>query len=160
MEYQIQDRSRYCVRTGRELRPGERFFSVLFDREGAWVREDISTEAWDGPPVDAFSFWMSRVPPPEHTRRLQVDEQLLIDCLARLADETDPAKVNFRYVLALLLMRRKRLRFEETAHELGNELLVLRCTRTRTAYRVVNPHLTEQQIADVQAEVQNVLGLG
>jgi hypothetical protein len=56
-------------------------------------------------------------------------------------------------------MRRKRLKFEDVRAENGQEFLVLRCPRSRAAYRVLNPHLTEDQIAEVQEEVQKVLGL-
>jgi hypothetical protein len=158
MEYQIQASTRRCARTGRELRPGERFFSVLYDRPGGLVREDISAEAWQGPPEDAFSFWQTRVPA-EPAKRLQIDEELLLDCFTRLAAESEPAKVNFRYVVALLLMRRKRLRFEEVAVADGCEFLLLRCPRTRQLHRVLNPQLTDEQMSQVQDEVHKVLGL-
>jgi hypothetical protein len=157
--YQIQSSSRHCARTGRELKPGEKFYGVLYDRGANFVREDWSVDAWQGPPADAFSFWLGRLPSDNQPRRIQVDEGLLIDCLERLAEETTPAKVNFRYVLALLLMRRKRLKFEEVARVEGQEYLALRCVRTRKLYRVLNPQLTDEQIADVQDEVQKVLGL-
>jgi hypothetical protein len=159
MTYQIQGTTRRCARTGRELTPGERFYSVLYDRVNAFERADFSTEAWQGPPADAFSFWMSRVPQPDHPKRIAIDEDMLLDCLDRLAAETLPAKQNFRYVLALLLMRKKCLRFEETSVVNGQELLHLRCTKTKKSYRVLNPQLSELELAAVQDEVQSVLGL-
>ena len=157
--YQLQATSRHCVRTGRELEPGDRFYSVLYDRGAAFVREDCSVEAWQGPPADAFSFWQGRIPEGNQPRRIQVDESLLIDCMVRLAGETTPQKINFRYVLALLLMRRKRLKFEEVVSVEGQEHLSLRCTKTRKVYRVLNPQLSDAQMVEVQEEVQNVLGL-
>jgi hypothetical protein len=159
MEYQIASSTWRCARTGRELAPGEKAYSVLYDRGGTFERQDISPEAWQGPPPEAFSFWVSRVPAEGQPRRLQVDDELILDCLERLTAETGAAKVNFRYVLALLLMRRKRLRFEEVARQEDKELLVLRCPRTRQVYQVVNPQLTEEQLAEVQQEVEKVLNL-
>ena len=38
------------------------------------------------------------------------------------------------------------------------EILVLRCARTKAQYRVVNPRLTEEAMAAVQEEVFKVLG--
>jgi hypothetical protein len=148
-----------CAKTDRELRPGEKFFSVLYDRGHELVREDISAEAWQGPPPEAFSFWMGRVPAKEKTKRLDIDDELLLDLFQRLAEAAEPRKANFRYIVALLLMRRKRLRFEEVAFEHGQEFLVLRCTKTRAAHRVVNPQLTDEQTAEVEEEVYRVLGL-
>ena len=61
-EYQIQPNTRRCAVSGRELKPGERYFSVLLDEAGKFVRKDYGAEAWQGPPADAFSFWAGRVP--------------------------------------------------------------------------------------------------
>jgi hypothetical protein len=157
--YQIQNSSLRCARTGRELQPGEKYFSVLFDRGLTLVREDVSKDAWQGPPTDAFSFWMGKVPPKDQARRLHIDDEVLHDCFQRLAGETEAQKVNFRYIVALLLMRRKRLKFEDAEVFEGQEVLLLRDSRTRAIHRVANPQLTEQELADVQEEVQKVLGV-
>jgi hypothetical protein len=55
-------------------------------------------------------------------------------------------------------MRRKRFKFEEAKREGDQEVLTLRCVRTRQVYRVVNPLLTEDEMAAVQEEVFKVLG--
>src|SRR5438874_495900 len=105
-DYQLQPNSRRCSASGRELKPGEVYFSVLLDEGGKFVRRDYGREAWQGPPEGAFSFWSGRVPAREADRRPPVDDDLLLDCFARLEGQSEPARVSFRYVLALLLMRR------------------------------------------------------
>lgn len=158
IEYQIQPNTRRCTSTGRELRPGEKFYSVLLDEGGKFVRQDYSADAWQGPPAGAFSFWAGRVPPVEQTKRPRIDDDLLVDCFQRLDGETDPGRVNFRYVVALLLMRRKRLKFDGARAEDGREVLCLRCGRTGARYEVINPGLGEDEMAAVQEEVLRVLG--
>ena len=158
MEYQIEANTRRCAASGRQLQPGEKFYSVLLDEGGKFQRLDFSSEAWQGPPAGAFSFWTGKIPAHDDSRRLPIDDDLLIDCFQRLEGETDPGRVNFRYVVALLLMRRKRFKFEEAQVEGDQEYLVLRCARTRQQYRVVNPRLTEEETAAVQEEVLRVLG--
>src|SRR5439155_16675597 len=116
-DYQIQENTRRCVATGRELRPGEQFFSVLLDEGAKFVRRDYSREAWQGPPTGCFSFWAGRVPARDEKRRLRIDDDLLVDCFQRLQGQAESGKVNFRYVVALLLMRRKRFKFEEARSE-------------------------------------------
>lgn len=157
-EYQIQPNTRRCALSGRELRPGEKFYSVLLEQGGKFLRQDYSSEAWQGPPHGSFSFWTGRIPEGEAENRTPIDDDMLLDCLQRLEGETEPARVNFRYVVALLLMRRKRLRFDEARSEGDQEVLVLRCVRTRNLYRVLNPRLTEEEMAAVQEEVFKVLG--
>jgi hypothetical protein len=158
LDYQIQTNSRRCAASGKELRPGERFYSVLLDEAGKFVRKDFSSEAWTGPPHGAFSFWAGRIPAEAESRSLRIDDDLLLDCFQRLEGQAEPGRVQFRYVVALLLMRRKRLKFEEARVVEGQEVLVLRCGRTKTQYQVVNPRLTEEEMAAVQEEVFKVLG--
>ena len=50
MEYTIQPNSRRCAATGRELQPGERFFSALVEEDRQFVRKDYCRDAWQGPP--------------------------------------------------------------------------------------------------------------
>jgi hypothetical protein len=157
-EYQIQPNTRRCAVTGRELRAGDKFYSVLLEQGGQFLRQDYSSEAWQGPPHGSFGFWTGRLPTNEGNRPAPIDEDLLLDCLQRLEGEQEPARVNFRYVVALLLMRRKRLRFEEACMDGDQEVLLLRCLRTRKTYRVLNPRLTEEETAAVQEEVFKVLG--
>jgi hypothetical protein len=158
LEYQIQPNTRRCVASGRELRPGEKVFSVLLDQGGKLVRQDYSAEAWQGPPPGAFSFWTGRVPSGEASRRPQMDDELVLDCFHRLEHENDAGRVNFRYVLALLLMRRKRLRFEDARTHNGQEVLCLRCPRSGHRYEVVHPQLSDEEMTAVQEEVGKVLG--
>jgi hypothetical protein len=157
-EYQIQPNTRRCAATGRELRPGETFYSVLLDDGTRFVRQDYGHEAWHGPPAGAFSFWSGRVPAEQPSQRLRIDDDLLAECFQRLEGQTDPGRVNFRYVVALLLMRRKRLKFAEARTANGQEVLRLRCTRTGAEYDVVNPGLSEEEMGAVQDEVFKVLG--
>jgi hypothetical protein len=157
-DYQIEANTRRCAATGRELHAGEKYYTALLDVAGKFVRQDYSEEAWNGPPEGVFSFWMGRVPAIEEGRRPRIDDELLLDCFQRLEGQDGVDKVQFRYVVALLLMRRKRLRFDEARAAGGQEVLQLRCPRTKAVYQVVNPRLTEEQMAAVQDEVFKVLG--
>ena len=157
-EYQIQPNTRRCAVSGRELKPGERYYSVLLDEGGQFVRKDYAAEAWQGPPDDAFGFWAGRVPADGARRRPPIDDDLLLDCFQRLDGRDDPAGENFRYVLALLLMRRKRLKFDGARNDDGREVLVLRCPRTGARHEVADPRLTDEEMAAVQDDVFQALG--
>lgn len=157
-EYQIQANTRRCATSGRELQPGEKIYTVLLDQFGKFVRQDYAAEAWAGAPEGAFSFWMSRVPALDAARKPPIDNDLLLDCFERLEGQAAADRVQFRYIVALLLLRRKRLKFEDTRSEDGVEVLRLRCQRTRRLHEVVNPHLSDAELATVQDEVFRVLG--
>jgi hypothetical protein len=158
-DYEIQGPTRVCAATGRGLKPGERFHALLTEREGRLVRADFAAEAWSGAPPDAVADWTGRVPADDAPRKPIINDDVLLGCFERLQESTDADGLNFRYVAALLLMRRKRLRFEDVARdETGRDVLRLKESRTGAVHRVVDPRLNEEQIAAVQAEVFRVLG--
>lgn len=158
MDYQIQPNTRRCALTGRELRPGERYYAALAEENHQFVRRDYCAEAWRGPPEGVFSFWTGRVPPPQENARPVFDDDLLEECFHRLEGQTDPGRINFRYVVALLLVRRKRFKLEGTEKTDGGEALVLKPARGGDRCRVVDPRLTEDEMRQVQDEVFQVLG--
>jgi len=158
IDYQIQPNTRRCFLTGRELSPGETYYGVLLDEGGQFVRHDYSAEVWQGPPEGAFSFWTGKVPATELGKRPRIDDELLVDCFDRLEGQTDPGRINFRYVVALLLMRRRRFKFESARTADSSELLKLRDARTGAEHEVANPGLSDVEMASVQEEVLRVLG--
>jgi recombinational DNA repair protein (RecF pathway) len=158
IDYQIQPNTRRCAVSGRELQPGERYFSVLLEEAGKFVRKDYADESWQGPPPGAFSFWVGRIAPPQGKRRQPIDDDVLVDCLQRLEGQEEPSRLKFRYVVALLLLRRRRLRLDEVRQEGPREVLAFRCCRTGARYTVVNPSLQDDEIATVQEDVFQALG--
>ena len=158
IEYQIQPHTRRCTATGRELKAGERYYTALLDEGGQFLRQDFSSEAWQGPPPTAFSYWRGCVPAFGESAKPRFDDEALEECFTRLEGQVEPSRVNFRYVVALLLIRRKRLRFERSVEEEGIEKLEVCNDRTGARTLVTNPQLTDAQMGEVQAEVFRVLG--
>lgn len=158
-QYDLAAPARVCSATGRELHPGERLVSVLTDESGTLVRRDYAPDGWAGVPADAVAHWFGKVPARDASRRPTVNEPLLFDCFDHLAGQPEPSKVHFRYVVALLLMRRKKLKFEDVKRTAeGGEVLVVRDTRSGKRVEVPDPRLSEAEIQAVQAEVFQVLG--
>lgn len=156
--YQIHGPARVCAATGRELRAGEKVYSVLTDDGGQFVRTDYSADAWPGPPAGAVAWWMGRIPETGRPGRPTINDDLLIDCFEHLADTADVARQKFRYVLALLLMRRRRFKFEDARKRGDRETLVVRDARSGRTYELDDPQLAEVEMDAVRDEVFRVLG--
>ena len=118
-----------CHLTGEPLPPGAACRSVLIpapEPEGGnprgappFQRVDVSEAAWEAGrrPEGVFSHWRSRVPDPARPRREPLDLAGLLDLVQRLGEEDGPDRHRreaFRFVLALLLMRRRMLRLDDT----------------------------------------------
>jgi hypothetical protein len=86
-------------------------------------RIDISSDAWGEGfrPEGLFSYWKSTVPEPNAKKKMFVDDAVLMNLLERLADATEPDRLAFRYVLALILMRKKLLRYDGNDNRMAQE---------------------------------------
>jgi hypothetical protein len=165
MEYEGVRCTRRCAATGRELRPGETFYSVLVAEGANLVRHDYSAEAWPGPPEKAVGWWKSQLPAREGVRLHWAPNDVMLDLLEQLAD--DPTRADMRYVLALLLVRRRVCRLEEAKydsqqegakHDLQQpETLVLYCPRREQEYRVSVAAPDEVRAAEIQEELARLL---
>ncbi|HEV3418647.1 MAG TPA: hypothetical protein VG056_17640 [Pirellulales bacterium] len=135
VDFDVQRFSRCCIVSGRELAPGETFYSALIPSGANVVRQDYSAEAWQGPPADALGWWKSQVPTAETKKSQWAPNDMMLDLFDQLADQPDRA--DMRYVLALLLVRRRVLRLEETEkNEQQLETLLVYCPRREADYRV------------------------
>jgi len=115
LEFEVQRFTRRCHETERELTPGETFYSALFDEPGGVTRRDYCADAWQGPPEDAVSSWKSQVPAPTSTKVNWAPNDVMMHYFETL--ENEPEKADFRYVLTLLMIRRRILQFEATADD-------------------------------------------
>jgi len=158
INYQFTGPARVCAASGRELRAGETVYSVLRDDGGQFVRTDYSADAWQGPPTSAVAWWSSRFPEAGRPAKPTINDDVLVDCFEHLADTTDPARQKFRYVVTLLLMRRKRFRFEDARKRGDRETLVIRDVRSGLRHEIDDPQLTEPEMDAVRNDVFRVLG--
>ena len=156
MDFEIERFTRQCRATGRDLAPGEAFFSVVVS-EGSQVRRyDYAADAWPGPPEGAIGWWKSQRNSEETSRRHWAPNDVILDLFDRL--EQQPENQDMRYVLALLLVRRRVFRTEETHDEAeGPEVLALYCPRRDATYRVpvVRPDQTRVEL--IQNELARLL---
>jgi hypothetical protein len=156
MDYEVQRSARCCSATGREFAPGEEFYSVLV-AEGADLRRyDYAVEVWQGPPSGAVGWWKSQVPDRHAAGGRGAPNDVLLGFFEELAEQPD--RQDMRYVLALLLVRRRVFRLEDERRDAdGRDILVLYCPRRDSTCEIPavapNPERTEQ----IQQELARLL---
>lgn len=156
MDWEIQRCSRHCAVSGRELGPGEQFYSVLVAEGAALSRQDYSTDAWQGPPEGAIGWWKSQIPDRNSARMHWAPNDVMLQFFDELAEQ--PERRDMRYVLSLLLVRRRVMRLEESeTDQQGGEIMVLYCPRRETTYKV--PAVTPQpeRVEEIQQELARLL---
>ena len=156
-QWEVESATGRCAATGRILGEGEEFHTVLFEEGESFRRSDFSLDAWNGPPDNAFCSFKTRVPFKEKKKQLLVNKAMLLAFFERLSEETEPLRVQFRFVLALILMRQRTLRYDGSVSRDGTEIWTMTVVHDQSLHEVVNPHLTDEQIETVSRELGSIL---
>ena len=146
-----------CCGSGRKIDFGEDYYAALVETEQGLQRRDFSGEYWEQSKPAVYCFWKTKLAAPDEKKRLFVSDDMLMAFFERLAPETEAEKVNFRFVLALVLMRKRRLKYDSTKVDDGRELWRLRVAGDKDLVEVVNPHLDENQIETLTSQIGQIL---
>lgn len=164
-EWKIKGRSHACCVTGRPFVENEPFYTALFedesDEDESFIRRDYCVAAWqqERPNLHPFSHWRSLYEPPqsEPARREVVEKEGAESLLRRLIDEDDPLTENTRFILALMLERKKNLR-ETDSRSLGSaRLRIYEHAKTGEVFIIRDPQLKLDQLESIQREVSDLL---
>jgi hypothetical protein len=147
-----------CAVSGHAIAPGEKFVAAIRETPGGIERRDVLLQHW--PAFDragVLAYWHTVMPQAEQKKKLFVDDEVLCTLFERLADATEEAKLNFRFVLALVLMRKRLIVYEETRHEEGHDVWVVRLRGREDRLDLVDPKLDESKVADVSQQLGEIL---
>lgn len=157
-DWEIRKRSEACTLTQQPFAEGEFFYTALYREGDGFRREDVCEEAWNSLPEAPapFSFWRSKFeappPPPPEPLEKQDAESLL----RKLIEENAEATRNARYILALMLERKRILKPMESSDD---DILVYERSQTGETFLIPNPRLNLAQVPEVQREVSALLGI-
>lgn len=162
-QYSVSRSSGVCAATGRTMQPGESIIAVLVEREGqtALERLDFSTDAWETgarpqPPFRPIAKWRTTHQTGDHkTRQLLSDDELL-DLFDGLAEAQDNKALAFRYILALLLVRKRLLRCLDMRGQVMR-VLPKGVPLDQPALEVRDPGLDDQMIADAMEQLARII---
>lgn len=162
-DWTMPRRSDRCVACQREFTPGEALHVCLYDTPAGYERRDFCGAC--PPPAEPrpVGVWKSRRPEPgaAGTRgALAIDKPALLAFLEQLADATDRRQVQFRFLLALLLWRKRALKLEGTRENAGVELWDFNDPRTGAAHAVARPDLDESELERLSSELESLIAGG
>lgn len=156
-QWKVQRTNCKCAGTDRELAPGEEFYATLVETEEGFDRVDYCCEFWESNNPSVFCHWKSRVSIKEEKEKLLVDDDVLVNVFHRLDGEEDARKINFRFVLALILMRKRILKYDTTEYIDDKEVWKMKMVKNPNLMEVVNPHLDDEKIQQVSQELSTIL---
>lgn len=155
--WHIGRRTRTCAHSGARIEPGHPFYSALVERDGNFERLDFTAAAWPEVAKDAFfSYWKNK-PSEGGERKIQVDFDRILTFFDGLEGSDDPGRRLFRYVLALILVRRRILRLDDTVRTAEGDCLKVYDRRgSGRNLEIVSPDATREQIAATQERLNEI----
>lgn len=163
--WSIRSRAHQCAVTGRPFEDGEFFHTAIYfdPEENGYVRRDISREAWKDEmqvrkPVASWKTMYQKVmvePKAEITPK-----ESAMELLQRFIEEGDPKTENARYILALMLERKRQISQTAEKEVDGAKMLFYENKKTGEIFIVRDPELRLDEVAQIQEEVATILAFG
>ncbi|MEM8947487.1 MAG: hypothetical protein AAGD11_20100 [Planctomycetota bacterium] len=153
-DFEVRACTRVCAESGNALQPGSAYFSVLALHDNEVVRSDYAVESWQGPPKQHLGWWRSRMPEKVDRPKLAPAE-VMLNLFVSLAE--CPAEQQFRYVLGLLLMRKKTLRRVGSSIEEGRHILLIDNPKTNDQYELVVDEPDGEAAEQIQQKMIDLL---
>src|SRR2546421_183952 len=140
------------------IEPQQPLMAALKETAIGFERLDVCLNCWPTfDKADLIGFWKTSMPLVEQKKRLFVDDEVLCQLFERLADAAEPAKLNFRFVLGLILMRKRLIIYEGSRTEEGREIWQVRFKGRDQMLDLLNPRLDESQVMDVSNQLGEIL---
>lgn len=177
--YEVSRPSGLCAASGRVIAIGEPFVAALIERaaDGALERVDYAPEAWAAgarpePQTRLIGTWRAIMRPAEGPRRALIDDGELLDLFEQLGQAGAPRQLAFRYILALILIRKRLLRHVGTRRpspspgqgsDQAGEVMLVQLAKAAgggpddPSIEVIDPGLDDQTIADATEQLGEIM---
>ena len=158
-EWKINSRAHRCARTGEPFQDGATIYTMLFRERSEFRREDISEAAWldREESIQPFSLWKSTYQAPPPPTPEPMPRESVEDSLRRLIRGDRPEHINARYVLAVMLERKKVLKQVDARETAEEKFLIYEHAKTGEVFIIADPRLKLAELDKVQEEVYALL---
>ena len=163
--WNIRSRAHACSLSGHAFSEGESFYTAIyFDPEtGGYLRRDISLDSWEQELSERkpIAYWKTAYTPHVTEERPEVtSKESAMTLLQRFIEEDEPNTENARYILALMLERKRILSPTASKETETGKMLFYENKKTGEVFIVRDPELRLDELVQVQDEVAMLLGFG
>ena len=156
-EWEIEKTLGQCYGTGDKFEVGQEYFAALVETPEGLQRRDYGVDYWQKEKPGVYCYWKTKMPGADQKKKLFVDNEMLMTFFERLAEETEAERINFRFIIALVLMRKRRLKYDSSRIEDEREVWTMKVTGQDRTAEVINPHLTEDKIEQLSCQMTQIL---
>ena len=163
--WSIKSRAHVCSVTEQKFTDGESFHTAIFpDPESSgYLRQDFCAEAWNDRSPDAvqpFSSWTSVYHVPVKEEAVEITDESPEDLLRRLIEEDEEHTENARYILAIMLERKKQLVEADNQPTATGIIRIYEHRKSGDVFIVKDPNIPLSEVESIQNEVAELLEHG
>lgn len=163
--WSIRSRSHHCALSERPFIEGETFHTAIYfdTKTGDYLRRDVGLDSWKQELSERkpIAYWKTLYSPTITEQKPEVtSKESAMALLQRFIEEGDPSTENARYILALMLERKRILSNTATKEVDGQRMLFYENKKTGEVFIVRDPELLLNELASLQDEVAMLLGFG
>jgi len=167
-DFKLGKSGSFCKACNKDLKEGENIIAVARFEGEELAREEYHPACWveplDSKPAsdhDILGVWQAKIPAEEEkkNKKLLVDDDLLINFFKRLEGQPQEDRVNFRFVLALILLRKKLLEYKNSFKRDGRDIwrMKFRKDDEDRIHEVADPGMDDEKISSVSESLSEVM---
>lgn len=155
-DWKLTKRQPACRHCQRPFEDGESHISALSVRAEELAREDVCLACWRRQLAQGDLFWWRTRHSAERRGGIALNLEALDALFTRLEGRADGALAELRYVLCLVLMRKRRLKIERVERDADGEALIVSRPRRSEVYRVAVFDFSPEKIDELRTRLQEV----
>lgn len=159
-DWTMPRRAECCAACQKEFEIGQPLQAFVYDVPTGYERRDYCVPCIATAGDNALASWRTRRPEPAARKTLAFDRQSVMSFFERLDEDGPPERVQFRFVLALLLWRKKAIKFIGATTDDAGEVWNFSKVAGNEACRVRRPELNEDELERLSGQLEALLSGG
>jgi hypothetical protein len=167
VDWNIQSRAHTCQACQKPFVDKEAFWTLLFDQKQAYERLDVCEGCWSTQFSQGatdrkgfVSFWQSIYAVPPSAPPDPIKKETAESLLRKLIEQNDPSHAAARFILAVMLERKRLLKIKAQLTEDHQRIFIYEHVKSGDLFNILDPNLQLDQLEEVQRDVGQLLEHG
>jgi hypothetical protein len=148
-----------CAACSRQLGPGEEYVATVVATPEGLVRQDRCVACAGVKKDNVFSFWRGKRPLQKSGALPRLDFDSLLELLRRLDGRDDSSSCRLRWIVTILLLRRRLVQITNRSAADGVEVLEIKPRHDDRTYLVKDPKLSTEDFDSLHDDLSKIFNL-
>ncbi len=167
IDWNIQSRAHACQSCGKAFADKQAYHTLLFDEKRDYRRLDVCEPCWSAQYSQGasdrkgfISHWQGVYEAPPSAPPDAIQKETAETLLRKLMEQNEPRHAAARFILAVMLERKRMLKVKAQFTQDGQRVFVYEHAKSAEVFTIADPALQLNQLDAVQREVAHLLEHG